>query len=66
MFCEKEDCLVYLTDNTTPSLTAHPARGAFGIQSNICGGAFFVEIINVLRQLAIIGEELHCGCLTVF
>ena len=36
----KKDCLVYLTYNTTPALTAHPARGAFGIQSNICGGPF--------------------------
>ena len=30
-----------------PTLTAHPIRGAFGIQSNIFGGAF--SIVNVLR-----------------
>ena len=30
-----------------PTLTAHTIRGAFGIQSNIFGGAF--SIVNVLR-----------------
>ena len=47
-----------------PKFTVPPMGDAFGIQSNICGGIFFAEIVNVLRPSAIFAEELHRGCLT--
>ena len=38
--------------------------GAFGIQPNVCGRAFFENIVNLLRLLTIFVEKLHRGCLT--
>ena len=34
------------------SISAPPIGGAFGIQSNICGGVFFAEIVNVLNHFS--------------
>ena len=47
------------------TFTTSPAGGAFGVQPNICNGAFFAKN-NVLRPLAIFAEEFHRGCLTEF
>ena len=41
------------------TFTVPPIDGAFGIQSNICGVAFFAEIVNMLRSLAIFAKEYH-------
>ena len=48
------------------TFTVPPIGGASGIQSNICGGAFFLEIVNVLRPLDIFTGELHRVSLTEF
>ena len=52
------------------TFTVPPIGGPFEIYLNICGGAFFPEIVNMLRSLASFAEELHCvsltGCLTEF
>ena len=52
------------------TFTVPPIGCAFGIQSNICCGGLFAEIVNVLRPSAISEEKLHrvslTGCLTEF
>ena len=36
-----------------PTFTAPSVRSAFGIRSEVCGGAFFMETVNMLRPLAL-------------
>ena len=48
------------------TFTTPPNGGTFGIQVNVCGRAFFANIVKLLRPLAIFAEELHLGCLTGF
>ena len=40
--------------------------GTLGIHLESASWSFFVEMVNVLRPLAIFAEKLHCGCLTGF
>ena len=46
------------------TFTVPPIGGGFGSQSNICGEAFFAEIVNMLRPLATLAEELYRVSLT--
>ena len=46
-----------------PIFTTPTIAGAFGIQPNICSGALFANIVNLLRPLAIFAGELHRRCL---
>ena len=46
------------------TFTVPPIGDTIGIQWNICTTSFFVEIVNMLRPLAIFVEELHCVSLT--
>ena len=41
-------------------------EGTFGIQPNICDGAFIGNIVNLLKPLTAFTEGLHCRCLTRF
>ena len=57
---------MHLQFTYTPHLQYLQSDAHFGIQSNICGGGLFTEIVNVLRPSAISEEKLHRVSLTGF
>ena len=48
-----------------PTFTVPPVRSAFGIRSEVCGGAYWRKQSTVWL-LAVFAEELHRSCLTEF
>ena len=59
---------IHFQSTCTPLLPPPPSRspftaptigGTFGIQLNICNGAFFSNIVNLLRPLPIFKGKLH-------
>ena len=48
-----------------PTFAARLVSSAFKIQSEVCGGAFCVETVEVFKSLALFAEELGCCLVTL-